>query len=1098
MESFRFFLGGYAGSRGLGVFLGLALLSSVGHAQGPPLLQGQVVDAVSGVPVEGALVTLDLAPGGDPIEGGDRTSAFGFFRFEAGELAPGSYELATSHPAYQPNTQAVIVGGVNSEALRIELQRISGENFFDVYTQVGGVVTGIPLGPSQETLVTLRKFSGAGGGAPEGVWEETTDALGAVVFRGLQSGFYEFTLTTSGDWEPYTSSRRFFDAPQQANFYLKPNYGNLSVNVTGWNPVATGITSITNAFVELTGFDPRDATAVVVPTRTGVTENSGGAVFTDLPPIEWQLVTRRLGYTSQTNWLSAAQIGGSFEVPLEIEDRHLKVALVTEDYENLEVFRGLSVWLQGLKNTNTEGFERELTGLEEGSGEADERLFESILPGRYRLFVNGAGNSPELTVHPGFFAEDTIEVYEGGVVEVDLAVKTKTAIVYGRLLAADERASAADAADQSEAEILGRPLYQRKAADEIAFVEYELDPMLMPTMRTNIVQTDENGFFVANLKPARYGLLIEELDEYWGSHVNFELITPDPSERAPAAGSIVIPTLPSQPSGPTSPSDPTQPINPGLPDIPDIPGLPDIPDLPGLPDIPDFPDPPTGPENPVDPSGALDLLNAIGVLTDLLVIPPELLTPDLLDDDDDPQAIIDAAGTIGVELPPALQAFLSGLVEDQGVGGGTEPVNPIVPPAPGALPANRPQFFAVGQGWPFYQEWSFDGRPPSNGTPLAGEPLVVESFQYSLDVFVRKQVLSVINTFGNGWLASPTRNLITGYSEERSVFISSDFSELAEVDGVATLTSAATGTLEADILPTAGNVTDFFAFHNVPSGNYSFDIPHDRFDFVGGEFVPGAGGQSILPINFTVPSWNAPGVLPDRDPALPDEFEPLSAMPPGGFTGFAGFGAVPKDNAFSITWEIQTWVPDPEVVGTELEEVQGEYESEPTLSTETGTRPAFIKPAYTGNLVFQSPPTMPVGPYQYWDDFFGRWQSVNRDLTLEVFYGGPSNNVPEEKASPYPDPETGASGSIPVPRTQLEITVVNEAEPDFELPNVGVRFRSGSSEFTANSGDDSRDHGRCGSHRCNGARVVGNTRGGGRWRSVKTLVQDPRCFDSIA
>ncbi len=1016
------------------------LALSRSQAQAPPLLQGQVLDASTGLPVEGARLLLDRIPTGDPIEGIDTASAFGLFRFAAGAVPPGSYELRTSHPAYVEDVRMVTIGAAPSESLRIELQKISGENFFDVYTQVSGVVTGIPLGPSEETLVTLRKFGGDAGGAAEGAWQATTDPLGSVVFRGLQEGFYEFEITTAGDWEPYTSSRKFFNAPQQANFYLKPNAGPLTVSVSGWNPAVMGMSSITNVFVELTGFDPRDLTAPVVPTRTGVTESGGSVLFTDLPPVEWEVVTRRLGYQSQTNRVGAAQVGGAVEVNLMIEERALRLTLVSEDYENPEVFRGLAVTLQGVPGSNTEGYELELTEPPGEGGSPDVRLYDPILPGRYRVVVNGEGNSEDLMVHPGFVMEDTFEIYETGTVEMELMLKTKLAVVYGRLLAADER-SKADSADQSEAEALGRPRYQRKAADEVAFIEYELDSILMPTMRTNIVQTDENGFFMARLKPAQYGILIEELDEYWGSHVNLELVTPDPLENAPNGMA---------PSGPDTPSAPIDP--------PNIPDIPDIPDIPGLPTLPNVPPP----VDPTDPGAALDLLDAIGLVTDLVTVPPDQLTPDLLDDDDDPQAVLDAADLLGIPLSPQLRSFLQGLVGMAGGGGdgGMNPPGPIVPPLPMPGGPGQSQFFAAGQGWPFYQDWPYSGRPPRNGTPMAGEPLAIHSEQYSMDVFVRKQVLTVMNSFGNGLLSSPTKSLVSGFSAERAAFLTSDFSELAELGTVATLTSAATGRLEADILTTAGNVTDFFAFHNVPAGDYVFDIDNDRFEYFGTAGLGGPGpppspdflGEPILPLSFTVRDWNPPGVLPDRDPSDPDEFEPLSGMPPGGFSAFAAFGALAKDEAFHVTWDIQTWVPDPEVVGTELEETVGEYEAEPMRSTEEGDLPSFIRTAYAGNLVFRSPPRLPVGPYEYWDDIFSRWQSVSQPLNLRVFYGGPSNNVPENPMGILPDPETGAPGGIPIPRTEVKITVVNEAESDFELQDISVRLRSGDTEFMANSG----------------------------------------------
>ena len=213
-------------------------------------------------------------------------------------------------------------------------------------------------------------------------------------------------------------------------------------------------------------------------------------------------------------------------------------------YAKEEVFDGLEVRLYGLKNTNTEGIERLLS-----TGDpVDTRLFERLLPGRYRVEVHGRGTSDTIAVHPIFKGVEYVELNEEGVTSWTNKLDVVKARIQGRIYAADKKVRPPNSLEDEVFQ--ARPKYRGKAVSNIQLIEAEEDACLIEAARVvTIESTDENGFFTALLPPARYGIRIESLEDYWGSHVLLTDVSPVPLSfpLPPPVTSAANRTIPTRP-----------------------------------------------------------------------------------------------------------------------------------------------------------------------------------------------------------------------------------------------------------------------------------------------------------------------------------------------------------------------------------------------------------------------------------------------------------------------------------------------------------------------------------------------------------------------
>ncbi|MEU9118328.1 MFS transporter [Streptomyces sp. NPDC048506] len=141
-------------------------------------LAGQVRSAVSGEPVDGAMVVVTDVRGEVLATG--KTGAEGHFAFD--ELAPGTFTVAVNAAHYRPAALPVEVGGQGTT--RIEVELLSGARV------QGTVRAGADRRPLSDARVTLVDAAG------NVVATSTTGEDGAYAFTDLDAG--DYTVIASG------------------------------------------------------------------------------------------------------------------------------------------------------------------------------------------------------------------------------------------------------------------------------------------------------------------------------------------------------------------------------------------------------------------------------------------------------------------------------------------------------------------------------------------------------------------------------------------------------------------------------------------------------------------------------------------------------------------------------------------------------------------------------------------------------------------------------------------------------------------------------------------------------------------------------------
>lgn len=493
-----------------------------------------VVDAETGLPLEGASATLDQVTADGDVEYEDHTDAFGFA--ELLDLAAASYELAVSRPGYSPSSQEVTVGSSDRWTDTIELTPLGGDTRFEVMAQVVDTYTMAQL---QGAAVTASYWpSSDDSGAPGAVDVRATDGSGFVTFEGLPSGFYRFDVSKNG-WEPTSvpeSGVQFLGTGQSLMAGLAPNRGTLTVTVEGYDPVLDlPRQSLAGIMVEIEGVSPLDG-EVLVPARATVTNESGVAVFTELPPIPFDLRVARFGYQPSTRRVSPSIDGGGNvtfpdqAVDLVLGDQSLALNVSTV-YKVDQALDGLTVLLEGVPGSNSQGIIREVVFF---PSESDDGLihFDNLLPGPYWLLIEHMAiftDLPREGAFPSEFGptsfharfEPTQRFYEllpdqelldAVALEVDpIRVELHLQALTGlhenaRLPEHDEPAL------QWEAR-----RFEPIAVDGLQFVEHASIDLLERDVYE--VDTNADGVAVIELPPGRYGVRIPSLDGLTGSDI---------------------------------------------------------------------------------------------------------------------------------------------------------------------------------------------------------------------------------------------------------------------------------------------------------------------------------------------------------------------------------------------------------------------------------------------------------------------------------------------------------------------------------------------------------------------------------------------------
>ena len=481
---------------------------------------GYVADSATSLPVAGARVSLDRDPPDGTPERVVTTTTFGFFKVSG--LSNASYHVLIEHPSYQSSSNSVTFSSGGTVRQKFALTP-NGTNSFDIYVQVSGVTTGLQL---KDVPVAALLFTNAADATPTSTFTAATDTNGFLVFRGMQSGFYRFRVNDVADgtplafWEPYSTEgtaldKQLLQQPYMANALLKPIPQDMTVQVNGYNPILNHFGGLEKTYVELTGIDPRNGTSELVPTRTGVTDTNGMVEFTGLPAIPWRVTAKRLGY-SITNLMVQPDAAGNLPATVTIDPfvmlfNQLHVTLRADGYDTNQLLLLFNVPLriQGLKDSGTEGVD--LTVQQFSSYSANQRTTFDVLPGRYRMSVEGASVSNTFfQVHPYFSGEDYIEVAPGESKDIEFHVQPRPATIHGQLFAADGRAAIPTKFGERE------PLYESRKQTGIEFTEYATDHLLETNSRVVSADSDETGTFATQLLPARYGIRIGSMSNYWG------------------------------------------------------------------------------------------------------------------------------------------------------------------------------------------------------------------------------------------------------------------------------------------------------------------------------------------------------------------------------------------------------------------------------------------------------------------------------------------------------------------------------------------------------------------------------------------------------
>ena len=519
----------------LGVLLPTAALADA-------FVRGRVTEAVTANSVTDARVTLNLvAPDAVP-EASTDTDAFGLYGLSV--PAAGTYRLRIERGGYMAHEEVVTLAADAALVRNLALAPVA-PGLFDLSIEVSDVLTGVAL---TGVPVAVERFNGSADATPAEVIRLASDAEGRAQLLGIHSGFFRFLAnSTTGNpptpprpkWFAFASPKTgFVGSTHVARLQLKPDEQNLRVKVVGFDPRSTtnnlalptansSNAPLANVIVEITAVDPNDSSDAVLPTMTSVTDANGEVLFNGLPAFPLRYVLKRLGYVTRTNIIRPDLTTGLFTSPtpikLLLKINNLFVQL-RSPYQVKAHYAPIPMRLQGLPGTDTEGMDRTETYTYPQF--PDQRAFFNLLPGRYRLSMNGSRSTPGHAsgIVPVFRLNEVVDVTEGGWTDFEPQLTVPTAVIRGRLMAADHQNISPGRERQPNRDLSD---YRPRQQSGIELVEFARDTNLVVNARTVMVDTDEAGNFSLNVPPARYGVRIAGMSNYWGSHVIFTDRTSD-------------------------------------------------------------------------------------------------------------------------------------------------------------------------------------------------------------------------------------------------------------------------------------------------------------------------------------------------------------------------------------------------------------------------------------------------------------------------------------------------------------------------------------------------------------------------------------------
>ncbi len=514
--------------------------------QVPATVTGRIVAQDTGFGIHAARVSIRT----DEEEVlSTRTDDFGFFRMDF--VPEATYTIRAEHPAYIPLEETDLV--VTDARTLWEGEMIPlfpGETPIEVFVEVGCVSSGIQLS-TVPVLVTVTLAD-----STTFVYQDKTDDYGVLHLPGMPKGAYSFSINEGAErvqgWESYSTDFAYpLEGSHWVDCMLKPEYRELTALVYGYDPVKDMDNQpLSGIIVEATGVDPRDERTGVVPPQVGVSgirkegadnpynlwDNSmaGKVLFEKLIPITWLVETKRMGYKPSHTFVRTLANGlfdqDEVRFDIELEPTKLMVELASE-YNDPEMLVGMQVHLTGFEATNTEGIARtQPVSYDPGANRAY-ALFERILPGEYFVEVLGTvtktvpilvegvnvcdgsswDNEPK-TFWVNFAARDTFYAANAVTTTVRLDLVPEKMKLKGFLYAVDEEKTPGSFEYMHYA-VSGKTVEIRASE---AYIEH------MPNADQPIqVSTNADGSFEVELYPGLYGVVVHDMDDYWGDAVEF-------------------------------------------------------------------------------------------------------------------------------------------------------------------------------------------------------------------------------------------------------------------------------------------------------------------------------------------------------------------------------------------------------------------------------------------------------------------------------------------------------------------------------------------------------------------------------------------------
>ena len=261
-----------------------------------------------------------------------------------------------------------------------------------------------------------------------------------------------------------------------------------------------------------------------------LSSESGEYLFDDLIPINYKFSAAKLGYEPVDFDISQGPNGGfdNINTTLQLQPTKVKIHL-DSPYGTTDAVEGAHILLQGVRDSCSEGINRDKEAILSEDGKTVTALFENLLPGRYWIHVahkatlsdlpgqSGPLNNPTQFDISFFPIETYVQVAPGATEELEIVLDPIPATIRGRIFATDEVGRLDEELCFSEP----NRVFHQMANDNIQFIEHQVVDLLDDTHKVLSVSTDEAGNYTALVIPGIYGVKMPDLDGYSGHNIEF-------------------------------------------------------------------------------------------------------------------------------------------------------------------------------------------------------------------------------------------------------------------------------------------------------------------------------------------------------------------------------------------------------------------------------------------------------------------------------------------------------------------------------------------------------------------------------------------------